>query len=143
MKKTSLYDYHKENGHLEEFAGFEMPLWYSGTIEEHLSVRNSCGIFDVSHMGRLIVTGKEAAKFLDFVLTINCTQLKPLLARQAFICNSYGGIIDDILIFRLGEEKFLLIVNALILRKILNGWKKKKNIKEIIKAYAEKRGVDL
>ena len=117
MKKTPLYDFHKAKGHLTEYAGFEMPVWYSGPVEEHLAVRKACGIFDISHMGRLIIAGTDAAAFLDYILTNSCTDLESLVARQAFLCNSSGGIIDDILMFRLEKERFMLIVNAINTRK--------------------------
>jgi aminomethyltransferase len=117
MRKTPLYGFHQVNGHLAEYAGFEMPMWYRGAVEEHLAVRNACGVFDVSHMGRLIIMGKEAVNFLDCILTNSCIDLEPLVARQAFLCNSSGGIIDDIMVFRLEQERFLLIVNAINTRK--------------------------
>ncbi|MFQ6075649.1 MAG: glycine cleavage system aminomethyltransferase GcvT, partial [Candidatus Bathyarchaeia archaeon] len=100
-----LYDFHKANGRLADYAGFEMPLWYRGAVEEHLSVRNAAGVFDVSHMGRLVVAGEEAADFLDYVLTNSCSDLEPLVARHAFLCNSSGGVIDDIMLLRLESER--------------------------------------
>ncbi|MHA2428817.1 MAG: glycine cleavage system aminomethyltransferase GcvT, partial [Candidatus Hermodarchaeia archaeon] len=109
---TPFYEYHKSNGTIAEFAGFKMPMWYRGAVEEHLSVRHTCGLFDVSHMGRITVVGEEAQEFLDYVLTINCTSAKPLQARHAFLCTSNGGILDDIMLFKLDETRFLLIVNA-------------------------------
>lgn len=112
MRRTPLYDFHKVHGHLADYAGFEMPLWYRGAVEEHLSVRRACGLFDVSHMGRLVVAGEDAANFLDHILTNRATDLGPLVARHAFLCNPSGGVIDDIMLFRLDSERFLLIVNA-------------------------------
>ncbi len=73
LKRTHLYEFHRKYGHLSEFAGFEMPLWYEGILPEHLAVRNAVGIFDVSHMGRCIVGGEDATKFLNYVLSRDMT----------------------------------------------------------------------
>lgn len=94
------------------FAGFEMPLWYNGIVPEHLAVRNSVGIFDVSHMGRVIITGKDAENFLNHVITNDVSTLTPNSALYSVMCNEKGGIIDDFVLSRLEEEKFLLVPNA-------------------------------
>ncbi|MEM2366749.1 MAG: glycine cleavage system aminomethyltransferase GcvT [Candidatus Bathyarchaeia archaeon] len=112
MRKTQLYEIHKKTAKMMEFAGFEMPLWYKGITEEHLAVRNSVGIFDVSHMGRVIITGKDAASFLNYVITNDVTALTPNSALYSVMCNENGGIIDDFVVSRLEEEKFLLVPNA-------------------------------
>lgn len=112
MKKTALHDFHAIEGHLVEFAGFDMPLWYKGAVLEHLSVRNNVGLFDVSHMGRLILDGEEAIDFLEYVSTNKYEDLDRLKSRHSFLCNPYGGVIDDIMLYRLDQNKFLLIVNA-------------------------------
>ncbi|MEM0007448.1 MAG: glycine cleavage system aminomethyltransferase GcvT [Candidatus Bathyarchaeia archaeon] len=112
MRKTQLYEIHKKTAKMTEFAGFEMPLWYKGITEEHLAVRNSVGIFDVSHMGRVIITGKDAASFLNYVITNDVTALTPNSALYSVMCNENGGIIDDFVVSRLEEEKFLLVPNA-------------------------------
>ncbi|MEM3579966.1 MAG: glycine cleavage system aminomethyltransferase GcvT [Candidatus Bathyarchaeia archaeon] len=112
MRKTQLYEIHKKTAKMTEFAGFEMPLWYKGITEEHLAVRNSVGIFDVSHMGRVIITGKDAASFLNYVITNDVTVLTPNSALYSVMCNENGGIIDDFVVSRLEEEKFLLVPNA-------------------------------
>lgn len=112
MRKTQLYEIHKKTAKMTEFAGFEMPLWYKGITEEHLAVRNSVGIFDVSHMGRVIITGKDAASFLNYVITNDVTTLTPNSALYSVMCNENGGIIDDFVVSCLEEEKFLLVPNA-------------------------------
>jgi aminomethyltransferase len=112
MRKTQLYEIHKKTAKMTEFAGFEMPLWYKGITEEHLAVRNNVGIFDVSHMGRVIITGKDATSFLNYVITNDVTALKPNSALYSVMCNENGGIIDDFVVSCLEEEKFLLVPNA-------------------------------
>ena len=112
LQKTHLYSYHKSYGTLQEFAGFEMPLWYSSIKLEHLAVRNSVGIFDVTHMGRALLIGEDAAHFLDFVTTRNPSTLEVLRGHYTTMCNEKGGIIDDLTVFRLDETKFLLVYNA-------------------------------
>ena len=94
------------------FAGFEMPLWYKGIIPEHLAVRNSVGIFDITHMGRAIITGPEAEKFLNYVSTNDVSKLTPLSAQYSTLCNEKGGIKDDFVISKLEKDKFLMVYNA-------------------------------
>ncbi len=124
VRRTFLYEFHKSHARMAEYAGFEMPLWYRGAVEEHLSVRNAAGVFDVSHMGRILVQGDEVGKLLDYILTNTMTDLKPMVARHAFFCNPTGGVIDDVMAFRLGEKRFLLIVNAVNTEKDLR-WMRK------------------
>jgi len=112
VRKTQIYEVHKRTAKMTEFAGFEMPLWYKGITEEHLAVRNSVGAFDVSHMGRVIITGKDAVSFLNYVITNDVTTLTPNSALYSVMCNENGGIIDDFVVSRLEEEKFLLVPNA-------------------------------
>ena len=112
MRKTQIYEVHKRTAKMTEFAGFEMPLWYKGITKEHLAVRNSVGVFDVSHMGRVIITGKDAVSFLNYVITNDVTTLTPNSALYSVMCNENGGIIDDFVVSRLEEEKFLLVPNA-------------------------------
>jgi len=113
MKRTPLFKFHKEHGRLGEYAGYEMPLWYKGTLIEHINTRNNVGIFDVSHMGRLFIKGSQALELLNRLSTNNYSQTEILQAQHAFFCNSYGGIIDDILVFRLAQDEFLIVVNAM------------------------------
>ena len=71
LKRTHLFEFHRTHGKLVEFAGFQMPIWYEGIIPEHMAVRNSVGIFDVTHMGRAYITGGRAEEFLNYVITNN------------------------------------------------------------------------
>ena len=97
-----------------------MPLWYKSPSIEHLSVRKNVGLFDVSHMGRILVKGEEAVNLLAFLLTNDCRTLRPLKNQVSLICNDEGGIIDDIMVLRLKRKEFLLIVNAINKDKDLN-----------------------
>ena len=111
-KKTHLYNFHKLNAKMTLFAGFEMPLWYKGIIPEHLAVRNSVGIFDITHMGRAIITGPEAEKFLNYVSTNDVSKLTALSAQYSTLCNEKGGIKDDFVVSRLEKDMFLMVYNA-------------------------------
>lgn len=109
-----------------EFAGYEMALWYSGISVEHLTVRNSCGVFDISHMGRVIVGGDNSATFLDRLVPSNILNLPIGKGLYTVLCNESAGIIDDIIIYRVADAKFLVVVNAANLGKNLL-WMNAKN----------------
>jgi aminomethyltransferase len=94
------------------FAGWLMPVQYTGIVEEHQAVRNNVGIFDISHMGQLIVDGAGAREWLDTMLTNNVGKLDVGTGQYTFLLNERGGIIDDLIVYRIGEQKFLLVVNA-------------------------------
>ncbi len=89
-----------------------MPLYYKGIIPEHLAVRNSAGVFDISHMGRLLITGADAERFLNFVVTNDVSKLLPNEAQYSVMCTDKGGIIDDFVIYRMEAEKFMVVFNA-------------------------------
>lgn len=111
--KTILYNEHCLLGaRMIDFAGWMMPLQYTSIIEEHLTVRSSVGLFDVSHMGFINIKGKDAEKFLDFIATNNILNKKNFTSIYSPICNSKGGCIDDIIIFKEDSENFFLITNA-------------------------------
>ncbi|MEM2419398.1 MAG: glycine cleavage system aminomethyltransferase GcvT [Candidatus Bathyarchaeia archaeon] len=112
MRRTMLYEVHCKTAKMTTFAGFEMPLWYKGITEEHLAVRNSVGIFDVSHMGRVIITGKDAERFLNYVVTNDVSTLTPNSALYTVMCNENGGIVDDCVVSRITQDKFILVPNA-------------------------------
>ena len=113
LNRTSLYETHQRlNARLVEFAGWEMPIQYTGILEEAKQVRTNAGLFDVSHMGRLEIEGPDAATLLNRTLSTNVSKLRQGRARYNVICNENGGIIDDCIIYRRGEDKFLLIPNA-------------------------------
>ncbi len=114
LKKTPLYDIHvASGGRMVPFGGWDMPVQYpAGIIAETSSVRQNCGIFDVSHMGRVEFTGPGAISFLDTVLSADVAALKSGRSKYHVICNEQGGIIDDAIVYRLDEERCLLVVNA-------------------------------
>ncbi len=97
---------------MAEFAGWEMPLWYGGAVEEHRAVRETAGLFDVSHMGRFELTGPGATPTLSFLITINPGAIPVGAARYALVCHEKGGILDDVFVYRLGENAYLVVVNA-------------------------------
>jgi len=111
-KRTHLYNFHRQRGHLTTFAGFEHVLWYEGVIPEHLAVRNAVGLFDITHMGRCTVRGVNAAALLDYLLTRDISPMKINQGHYTVMCNNHGGIIDDLVVFRLEEDTFFLVYNA-------------------------------
>jgi aminomethyltransferase len=111
-RKTQLYDVHKRTAELMVFGGFGMPIWYKGIMSEHLAVRSSVGVFDISHMGRVIITGIDAETFINHVITNDVSVLSPNDAQYSVMCNEKGGIIDDFVTYRLEKEKFLVVYNA-------------------------------
>jgi glycine cleavage system T protein (aminomethyltransferase) len=113
LKRTPLFDAHQKLGaKLIEFGGWEMPVHYTSITEEHLAVRRDAGIFDISHMGEITVSGKVAADFLNDILTNDIRKLSPGEGQYTLLCNERGGTIDDLYAYRLSEETYLLIVNA-------------------------------
>lgn len=111
-RQTQLYPAYKDRAKLTEFAGYLMPLYFKGIMEETLAVRNAVGIFDVSHMGRLKIDGKDSSKFLNRLLTINIEKGEQGRAMYGFMCNEYGGIIDDLIAYKLSDESYILVVNC-------------------------------
>ncbi|MEM3627044.1 MAG: glycine cleavage system aminomethyltransferase GcvT [Candidatus Bathyarchaeia archaeon] len=112
IRNVQLHEIHKREAKLVVFAGFEMPIWYKGIVPEHLAVRNSVGIFDVSHMGRIIIAGVDSEKFLNYVITNDVSKLQPGSAQYSVMCNERGGIIDDFVVYRLTEDRFMFVANA-------------------------------
>ena len=112
LKVVQIQDFHEKNGNITEFAGFNLPLWFKGIIPEAMAVRNAAGIFDVSHMGRVVIKGKDSAKLLDNVTTNDVPSLKIGQGQYSLICNPEGGIKDDVTVFRLGEHEHLVVYNA-------------------------------
>lgn len=113
MKRTPLYDHHiADGGKMVEFAGFEMPVSYAGLKEEHHSVRKAVGMFDVSHMGEFIVEGPEALDLIQWITTNDAARLAPGQVQYSCMPNGKGGIVDDLLVYRLEDQKFMLVVNA-------------------------------
>jgi aminomethyltransferase len=113
MKKTKFYDIHKELGaKIVEFAGFEMPVQYSSIIEEHKAVRNSVGVFDVSHMGEVRVKGDSALDFVQKITVNNAAKLVDGQVQYSAMCYLDGGIVDDLLVYKINEKEFMLVINA-------------------------------
>jgi aminomethyltransferase len=113
MKRTPLYATHQRlGGKLIEFGGWEMPVQYTSIVDEHLAVRTAAGLFDISHMGEIILNGPAAEAFLNRTLTNDVRKLAPGQGQYTLCCNETGGVIDDLYIYRLSGEEYLLIVNA-------------------------------
>lgn len=113
MQHTPLIAQHRlANAKLVDFAGWEMPIQYTGVLDEYHTVRTKAGLFDVSHMGRLMVTGPGAAAFLQRMTTNDVAKLAVGQAHYSMVCNERGGVKDDIFVYRLKPEEYLLCVNA-------------------------------
>jgi aminomethyltransferase len=111
-KRSHLYQFHSEYGKMTNFAGYDMPVWYTGIVEEHMAVRNNAGLFDVSHMGRVGVKGEDSMRFLDHILPTKVADKEPGRAFYSLLCNENAGIIDDVVAERIGEDEFIVVVNA-------------------------------
>ncbi|TNE92902.1 MAG: glycine cleavage system aminomethyltransferase GcvT [Deltaproteobacteria bacterium] len=113
LRRTPLYDRHVELGaRIVEFAGFEMPVQYSGLKEEHERVRSAVGLFDVSHMGEIRVRGPKALEAVEWLCSNHNAPLEVGQAQYNVMCNEAGGVVDDLVVYRMGEEDFILCVNA-------------------------------
>ena len=113
LRATPLGRVHRESGaRMVDFAGWEMPVQYSGILAEARAVRSSAGIFDVSHMGRMTVEGGGALALLDRVLSVDVARLRAGRARYGVVCDEDGGIIDDCIVYRTGERSYMLVPNA-------------------------------
>lgn len=113
VKKTPLYDVHKQLGAmLVDFAGYLMPLRYGSETAEHVAVRTSAGLFDISHMGEIFVSGPQATDCLDYALIGRLSELKVGKARYTMICDGAGGVLDDLIVYRLAAETFMVVANA-------------------------------
>ena len=113
-KKTPLYDTHvKYGGSIVDFGGFLLPVQYeAGIKKEHMAVRTECGLFDVSHMGEILVQGEKALEFLNHVLTNDYTDLKDGCARYSPMCNENGGTVDDLIVYKKADNDYFVVVNA-------------------------------
>ena len=113
LKRTPLFEAHQRaGGKLIEFGGWEMPVQYTSITDEHLTVRNAAGIFDISHMGEALVSGAGAASFLNRTLTNDVRKLAVGAGQYTLMCNAEGGVIDDLYVYRIGEQEYLLVINA-------------------------------
>src|SRR5215470_5254710 len=112
-RRTALFEKHVSAGaRIVDFAGWEMPVQYLGILDEHRTVREACGLFDISHMGEFFVRGSRAASWLDTLLTNNIALLEVGQAQYSLMLNEHGGVIDDLIVYRIDPSEFLLIVNA-------------------------------
>lgn len=118
MKTTPFTEKHRQAGaKMHEFAGYDMPIEYSGILDEHLAVVDSVGVFDVSHMGEFWVKGQNALAFLQRITSNDVSKLEPGKAQYTCFPNDKGGIVDDLLLYRYEPEKYMLVVNAANLKK--------------------------
>lgn len=121
MKKTVLYNRHVAAGaKMVPFAGYEMPVQYTGLIPEHHAVRGAAGLFDVSHMGEFIISGPQALPLLQYATTNDVSKLVPGKIQYSCLPNETGGIVDDLLVYCLDSEKYMLVVNAANIEKDWN-----------------------
>ena len=129
MKNTALTHKHKELGaKLVEFAGYNMPIEYSGLKDEHITVREKVGMFDVSHMGEFWIEGPKAYDLIQKVSANDASKLKPGKAQYTVLPNGEGGIIDDFLIYQYDEQKYMAVVNAANIEKDWNWFQKQNNM---------------
>src|SRR5690606_12635710 len=99
--RTPLYEWHTAHGgRIVDFAGWSMPVQYGSIVDEHQATRTAAGLFDISHMGRVLIDGPDAARFLDWLLTRSVLDMKPHQIRYSLMCNEQGGILDDVLAYR-------------------------------------------
>lgn len=129
--KTPLWNYHKKlNAHFINFAGFEMPLYYENIINEYNYVRNNFGVFDLSHMGEIEIYGKDALKFSNYLITNDLTPLPFGKALYSPMCNEKGGIVDDVVVYKISNERILFVVNAANIQKDYE-WMNKNKIDDV------------
>ena len=112
-KKTCLYDKHVALGALiSPFGGFDMPIQYTNIIDEHQAVRQHCGVFDVSHMGEVLVSGKDAERYVNHVFTNDVRNMPNGKILYGMMCYEDGGVVDDLLVYKMADDKFFLVINA-------------------------------
>ena len=140
-KKTPLYEEHKKNdGNIVEFAGYSLPISYSSINQEHNTVREKVGVFDVSHMGEFIISGSDSLNFLQKVTTNDLRKIRFGQAQYSLMCNEKGGIIDDLIIYKKRND-YLLVVNASNREKNLKWLKKHQNSNVLIKDISDSIGL--
>ena len=135
MKTTPLEKNHINLGaKMVSFAGYNMPLYYSSIKEEHHSVRNNAGLFDVSHMGEFIIEGSNSTELIQFISSNDISKISPGMSQYTVLPNENGGVVDDLIIYQLEEKKYMLVVNASNIEKDL-AWIRKQNLKFGAKIY--------
>jgi len=112
-KRTCLYDKHTALGALiSPFGGFDMPIQYSNIIDEHLAVRQACGVFDVSHMGEVLISGTDAERYVNHIFTNDVTQIEEGQILYGMMCYDHGGVVDDLLVYKMAADRFFFVINA-------------------------------
>ncbi len=113
LKRTPLFEAYKKHGaKVIDFGGWELPVQFSSIIEEHEAVRKEAGLFDVSHMGEVLVEGKDAESYINYLVTNDVTTVRINKAQYTAMCYPDGGTVDDLLVYKLADEKYLLVINA-------------------------------
>lgn len=112
-KKTCLYDKHVALGALiSPFGGFDMPIQYTNIVDEHQAVRQHCGVFDVSHMGEVLVSGKDAERYVNHIFTNDVRGIPNGKILYGMMCYEHGGVVDDLLVYKMAADSFFLVINA-------------------------------
>lgn len=112
-KRTCLYDKHVALGALmSPFGGFDMPIQYSGIVDEHQAVRQACGVFDVSHMGEVLISGNDAERYVNHIFTNNVVGMPEGKILYGMMCYEDGGVVDDLLVYKMADDRFFLVINA-------------------------------
>lgn len=123
MKKTALYHWHEQAGaRIIDFGGYLMPVQYSGIIAEHRAVRSAAGLFDVSHMGNFYVTGERSEAFLQYMVTNDLSKVRDGEAQYNLMLYPNGGVVDDLIIYRLDSKTFFSLSMRAIQKKIMHGF---------------------
>jgi len=112
LRKTHIYDFHAEHGNIVDFGGFAMPVWYEGIKEEHKAVRDDVGIFDTCHMGRTIAVGPDTEKWINRIVTNDVSKLELNGGLYALLCKPDGGIIDDLITYKMADDRYYIVYNA-------------------------------
>ena len=122
-KRTCLYDKHVALGALiSPFGGFDMPIQYSNIVDEHQAVRQHCGVFDVSHMGEVLVYGTDAGRFVNHIFTNDIRGMADGKILYGMMCYEDGGVVDDLLVYKKDAGSFFLVINASISTRTGNGY---------------------
>ncbi len=112
-KRTCLYDRHVALGaQISPFGGFDMPIQYSGIVPEHLAVRQACGVFDVSHMGEVLISGRDAERYVNRIFTNDVAEMPMGKILYGMMCYQTGGVVDDLLVYKMADNCFFLVINA-------------------------------
>ena len=141
-KRTCLYDKHVALGALvSPFGGFDMPIQYTNIVDEHNAVRQACGVFDVSHMGEVLVTGAESEKFVNYIFTNEIAGAPDGKIFYGMMCHPTGGVVDDLLVYKMDEQRFFLVINASNIDKDV-AWimQNAKNFDVVVENQSEKYG---